>query len=225
MRIDHQTTGVSPPSNVRRPGLGLTAICTLGAALPASAIAHDVETAVAVSLLDTSRSSVHRQAFDDHFVVRERSWLLVEQEPPSRAASSAGTPPAQADGEQVVHSFLRTLDEQPVEAGMTHPAEDLLREAVAVDPIVVSHCMSQLRGNSLADFVRILSRVEAVPGGVRDDLVSTALNSDIVAVRQAGVEAVENWEDPALLEILRSHSDAVSWLQEYADEVLDDLGG
>ena len=41
----------------------------------------------------------------------------------------------------------------------------------------------------------------------------------VASVREAAVEAIEQWEDPALLPLLRDHKEPIGWLKDYIDAV------
>ena len=55
-------------------------------------------------------------------------------------------------------------------------------------------------------------------------LITRALKHSYCKIREAAIQAIENWEDEAIAEIfLTCYNDKVSWLQDYAKQVRDGL--
>lgn len=126
-------------------------------------------------------------------------------------------------------AFFRTLEAQPVEDGRHHPGEEVLLDAKGsfadgIDAWASDLCEHATTPAERASVMRLFGRV-GLPSGTesRKALITRALASPDVEVRDAAVQAVESWEDPALIKVLEAHREAVQWLADYIDQVLDDL--
>jgi len=73
--------------------------------------------------------------------------------------------------------------------------------------------------------LRLLGRVRIDDGELRRRLVETGLASSNAEVRDAAVQAAEQWADPSLASLLRSHKEPVDWLADYVQVVARDLEG
>ena len=129
--------------------------------------------------------------------------------------------------------LIATLLDEPIEDGVTHPAEALIDEALRTNSskcrdwlaqVLVEHY--QTRPSISASIVRCIGRLEYDRVGnwgmhVADD----ALRHKDVEVREAAVRALEAWGGSEALGMLRSHRDPVAWLNEYISQVIVDLSG
>jgi hypothetical protein len=124
--------------------------------------------------------------------------------------------------------IVATLEDEGVEDGVTHPAEALVEGWLAGTDdergAFLLHLRAERRSELRASIVKLAGRV----GGEthlawRKALVETHLRSSSVDERDAAVQAVEQWEDPALVALLQDHSEEVPWLQSYIDRVIDDI--
>lgn len=139
------------------------------------------------------------------------------------AAIEASEPTAEV---RSLAGIVTALDEDPIEDGVTHRAEralDAHLDQFGSMRIVraVSASASSARAAAL---LRLLGRSARVDTEQRKALVRWGLSSESVDVRDAAVQAVENWEDRSLLELLRGHREPVAWLADYAANVVFDLG-
>ena len=129
--------------------------------------------------------------------------------------------------------LLSSLEAEPLEDGVSHPADRLIEAAlhdVSSEP--ASRKCETLRGLALdpehpslaADVLRCVGRQE-LPGtrSWRADLICDALKSSHVEVRDGAAQAAEMWGDAGLGPVLRSHSEPVPWLRSYIEDVIADL--
>ncbi len=140
---------------------------------------------------------------------------------------------------------------QPVDDGYIHPADaiveenlrlflqttpgDLLETLAGPDPQLQSSVVK-----SLARCAKPWTSGPDVPqGAVNEDsftdtwhasnwrygLIDIALRTGNILLRDAAVQAVEEWEDSSLAPLLRSHQEreAVPWLRSYVSDVISDL--
>lgn len=129
--------------------------------------------------------------------------------------------------------LVATLLDEPIEDGVTHPAEGLIDEALRANS---SHCLDWLsqvlgehyptRPSLCASIVRCIGRLDFVRvrgWGMR--VVDDALQNSDTEVREAAIRALEAWGEPEALDMLRRHEDAEDWVNEYVQQVIVDLSG
>jgi hypothetical protein len=120
------------------------------------------------------------------------------------------------------------LDDEPLEDGVTHSAEEVVAGALA-GPAGQLAAFARLVETEpshefSASMLRLAGRVGRTAGpDWRGELVKSALRSSSAILREAAVEAIEQWEDAGLLPLLRAHTESVSWLKAYIDDVIEDL--
>ena len=125
-----------------------------------------------------------------------------------------------------------SLDAEPLEDGMHHPAEQIIEDALFSRE--GQHALGWLRQLSLdagnpsfsAEVLRCLGR-QRHPGTAlwRSELVRDGLAMDSAEIREAAVRAAEWWGDPLMRSVLESHSEVEAWLEEYISDVKCDLNG
>jgi hypothetical protein len=127
---------------------------------------------------------------------------------------------------ELEHALLE-IAKEPVESGVTHPAEQYLERFLGSYGADSLRAWVYERGDAspsrAADILRLLGRTSAVPHAHRIALVSKGLESRNVAVRDAAIEAAEQWADPFLLTLLLAHDEPVPWVREYLGQVIADL--
>ena len=112
------------------------------------------------------------------------------------------------------------LDAEPLEPGMTHPAQAILAEALegsvpsGILDAIRACCVSDEERVGAADLLRCLARL-ASPGTEewRTDLIRDALSSDDLEVRDAALAAAEVWKDRGMLRVLQSHREPSAFLR------------
>ncbi len=120
------------------------------------------------------------------------------------------------------------LDAAPVEDGMRHAGEELLREAIRSYPQEIgawlsSEIFKEVSATSGASVLRLIARIRDLPASLRQELVTRALAADDVELRDAAVQAVDQWGDKNLLQILREHREPEIWIRDYLERVIADL--
>ena len=127
---------------------------------------------------------------------------------------------------------LRTaFDADPLEDGISHPAEQIVREALQSGDDR-SRIFAFLRALSVdaehpglsASVLRCLSRWRFGTPAWRAGIVRSALAADDVEMRDAAVQAAESWGGPEMRDVLRSHVETTPWLRAYLQDVVEDLG-
>lgn len=119
------------------------------------------------------------------------------------------------------------FSDEPLEDGASHRAETILAEALLAPPgeslfdAIRTYCTGASRPSFAAETLRCLGRLTA-PGTAdwRLALVRDALGSPDIEIRDAALQAVEGWEDAALVPVLKSHRESEEWLRDYLHEVL-----
>lgn len=166
-------------------------------------------------------------------------------------ASEAGATQAQSPELQGVVSQLRAeFEAGPIEDGITHPAEQIVANHLpSLMQISPERLLAELEAEHGTDFCSSLlqclgrcdlpsslaSPVLALSSGVvgiqdssawtqwRQQLLSHCLTSQDIVMRDAAIQAAEEWEDPALLSTLESHRERVPWLRDYLADVMSEL--
>lgn len=140
---------------------------------------------------------------------------------------------AEERGRQRLQDRLRaSLDAEPLEDGMDHPAESVIATALdsenpdAVLRWIRSFCLdSSNPAFAAAVFVCVARQPGVGTARWREELVRGGLAVDEVEVRDAAMQAAEYWADPGFLHVLSAHAEPVGWLDEYRRGVMGDLGG
>ena len=128
--------------------------------------------------------------------------------------------------ERLERALRDAFDADPLEDGVSHPAERIVAEVVGTSSALV-----WLRGFVLetesptfgASTLRCLGRLNDVGTAVwRTDLVRRALTNEDVQVRDAALQAAEAWDDAVLLSVLAAHLpfEPVGWLREAMQDVV-----
>lgn len=124
-----------------------------------------------------------------------------------------------------------SLEAEPLEDGMNHPAESTIAEALdSADSATILRwirdiCLDTSRpAFAAAVFLCVARQPEVGNAGWREELVRSGLALDDVEVRDAAMQAAEYWADPGLLHVLSAHSEPIGWLDEYRRGLIDDLG-
>ena len=135
-------------------------------------------------------------------------------------------PLMQGDGSCSLTRIVLALATAPVEDGRTHEGEAFLRTWLAQQG--EQGVLSAVQGGRLpeahfAGFLRLLGRIETLSARLRDAIVGVGLSSLDVDVRDATVQAIEGWNDAALVRRLVDHDEPVGWLHAYAAQVASDV--
>lgn len=134
-------------------------------------------------------------------------------------------------GKEQLDAMLRaTFEVDPVEDGIQHPAEEIIADALGsnkdqrVLEWLKALCMDASQPSYAASVLRCLGRHDHVgTSSWRVGLLRDGLAADSVEIRDAAVQAAESWADSDFIEVLRSHTEPESWLQQYIFDVVDDL--
>jgi hypothetical protein len=122
------------------------------------------------------------------------------------------------------------LQQEPVLDGFHHPAESILQEMFRDHPAesskwVLGHLSERGAYSRAADVLKLLCRFKPESADWRRSIVEIALQSSSDEVRDIAIQAIESWDEPDLIPILRAHPERVPWLADYASQVLRDLEG
>ena len=149
----------------------------------------------------------------------------------------------------VASELAATYESEPIEDCVSHSSEQVVeREAQLlgmIPPVELVGWLSERGGEFAMSVLCTVGRCDVpnVPLGWispswslastqreefgrtawRRELVTAALESPDIRIRDAVVQAVENWEDPALLSAFVGHDESVAWLRDYMDAVTTDL--
>lgn len=126
-----------------------------------------------------------------------------------------------------LEKVIESIKEKSVENGYTHFGETLLSEYFLFNPDfeddLIEILFSEAYKGYSADILRLLARMPPDNIEFRVDIVSRAIKSENVDMRDASVYAIENWGNKECVAILKDYRDEVRWLQEYARMVYQDF--
>lgn len=130
----------------------------------------------------------------------------------------------------VERQLWNAFDTEPLEDGVTHPAEQIIegfvRDTKDAPEWLAELALDETSPAFAASVLRCLSRVAGVGSASwRESVVRGGLASSDVQMRDAALQAAEEWGEPAMCLILRAHlsSEPVAWLRAAAKDVLDAL--
>ncbi len=135
------------------------------------------------------------------------------------------------NGQAQVLSHLRDVFEvEPLEDGIEHPAEEIIRQALldSVDSRVLKWlqeiALDTAQPNLSASVLRCLGRLVR-PGtkSWRIGLIRSALGKGDVEIRDAAVQTAESWGGEAVRRVLAAHDEQLPWLRDYIRDVVEDL--
>ncbi len=142
----------------------------------------------------------------------------------SLGAALAG-PPAKSPP-RLFGQLLASIEAESVEDGMSHPGEALATKIVnSGEATSLVEATIASRASVAASIVQLLGRLRPIELPSRTALIKHALNSRDIQLRDAAVQAIELWEDEAMIPLLASHQEPVAWLNDHIIEVLEDLQG
>lgn len=131
---------------------------------------------------------------------------------------------------QVERELWNVFDTEPLEDGVNHPAEQIIegfvRSAKDAEEWLAELALDETSPAFAAAVLRCLSRVAGVGSASwREKVVRGALASSDVQMRDAALQAAEEWGEPAMCAILQAHvsSEPVAWLRAAAEDVIEDL--
>jgi hypothetical protein len=149
------------------------------------------------------------------------------------AANDANDAAAGDAARQRFQELARVIADEPFDSVTSHPADEPLQAYVR--EFGASSLRARLLGgeplghSQVASILALLGRVLGVGEAEKIALLSTALSSRSLEVRDAAIQAAELWGDHASLHVLDSHQDPVAWLDDYrrraANEIRRDLAG
>ena len=126
-------------------------------------------------------------------------------------------------------AVIAAFETEPLEDGYCHPAEHLIERAIneigdEALSLLYSMVLEQSRHALGASILRCLGRL-SISGREdwRTSIVSEALKSRQVELRDAAIQAAEQWGGTLVIEALKKHPEPVPWLRDYMERVIYDL--
>lgn len=125
--------------------------------------------------------------------------------------------------------LLIAFDETFIEDGVSHPAEQILDEAL--HSAHSEFALSWLRALFLnvdrplftSSVLRCLGRRQPGNDEWRAEIVRLAIESNDVEVRDAAVQAAESWGGSEIRSVLQRHTEEITWLRTYINEVVENI--
>lgn len=156
------------------------------------------------------------------------SWYPV---PLDRAILDQPHDDKDAGRERLEAAMRNAFDAEPVEDGVSHPAEDVVEAAVGISAAALDWLGEFVLDAGSPSFgastLRCLSRLDLGTDAWRVRLVRDALANEDVQVRDAALQAAEAWGGVELLRALAAHlsSEPVDWLRAAMQDVVESLRG
>lgn len=119
-------------------------------------------------------------------------------------------------------AIVQSISVHPVEDGVAHPMEASMAAFIVRYGVPNEIFTRGLRPAQTAGLLHLLGRTR-VPSWTQLNLLVSGLASNSVEIRDAAIQAAENWENPSLASVLRAHRDPRAWLADYASRVANDL--
>jgi hypothetical protein len=126
---------------------------------------------------------------------------------------------------------LKMLETEPVDDGMEHGAEDVVADLVSEFEWEEDRLLSTMRqlesDAAFPDLVRILGRLELSNRALKWQipLIAGLLHSSDVAVRDAALQAVDNWGKSEFRSVLEGYEEPELWLRQYRDDLVSCMRG
>ena len=133
--------------------------------------------------------------------------------------------------DKLENSLFAAFEGETLEDGMIHPAEEIIRRSITSDDEL--EVFERLRDIALdssrpafaSSVLRCLGRQNQIGSvGWRRNLVQAGLVDASIEMRDAAVQAAATWGDHGLRTVLKKHVEPVSWLKDYIDDVVDEIG-
>lgn len=132
--------------------------------------------------------------------------------------------------EKLAAKLQAAFEAEPLEDGMSHPAETVIRRALQsgeggdVLEWLRRFSLDTARPGFAASVLRCLGRQERPgTGSWRVALVRDGLAAEDVGIRDAAIQAAELWGDRDMRRVLEEHFEPVLWLRNYVRDVMEDL--
>jgi hypothetical protein len=129
---------------------------------------------------------------------------------------------------QLLHELVDALLDEPIQDGVTHHSESILRDALNKSPKTVhawiaDNWENETNAGILASLMKCIGRLswdEVLVWGL--DATQASLQHSDIEVRDAAVQAIELWNSPEAIQLLRGHEEGVDWLRDYIAQILSD---
>ena len=150
--------------------------------------------------------------------------------PPTTITTTEALIPQDALRASLMNRLWAKFEAEPLEDGVSHPAENVITEALA--ELRTPRALECFRDISLdtdtpgfaASVLRCLGRQAGLGTEEwRVGLVRAALGADDVEVRDAAAQAAESWGDFGMIAVLEAHAEPLAWLKDYIHAVVDDM--
>lgn len=127
-------------------------------------------------------------------------------------------------------NLIASISRDPVEDGLIHQGQELIREASTQygSPATLGWIEDMINEMDdpylVSSILRLAGRVAPLGSPkARQQLITEFISSNEPTVREAAVQCAETWKDPALKPVLRNHAEEIVWLQNYINDVIEDL--
>jgi len=129
----------------------------------------------------------------------------------------------------IATQLVSVLVAEPVEAGYDHPAEDVIQNLNATSTLDLKIALDHLiNANDTSDALKsslliMIGRASPISDEWRAQIISKALASTSVCIRDAALQAAEELMDSSLLSVLTAHEEPIKWLNSYQKTIISSL--
>lgn len=131
---------------------------------------------------------------------------------------------------KLCRDVLASLEDEPIEDGCFHPAEEIIRIAIETPETVAWSSIESIyyenthRPSICAGILRCVGRQpHELVGECGTGLARRGLIHGDPEVREAAVRAFESWGGTEAISVLKAHTEPVDWLADYVTRVIADL--
>ncbi|MHA1894132.1 MAG: hypothetical protein ACTSX4_06505 [Candidatus Helarchaeota archaeon] len=132
--------------------------------------------------------------------------------------------------EHLTKQFIETILEESFEFGIKSRSEKIIEEQLNINALATRNWLNEIFIDYFNDekiiigILRIIGRFdESVIFPQGQTMALAALNHKSAEIQELGIRAFENWGSYNSLKILENIKINVGWLNEYKDQVIEDL--
>lgn len=136
-----------------------------------------------------------------------------------------------AEKEKLKSWLMNAFDVEPLENGVTHPAEEIISQFLlkSKGPLVFTWLeeliVNTTRPAFVSSIILCLGRFEQLgTADWRATIIRQSLASENIEIRDAAVQAAESWGGSSIRDILLQHNEQILWLRDYIQSIVEDLG-
>ena len=135
-----------------------------------------------------------------------------------------------AEKEKLISWLMNAFDAEPLENGVTHPAEEIISKFLLKSngPLVYTWLeeliVNTTRPAFVSSIILCLGRFEQLgTADWRATIIRQSLASENIEIRDAAAQAAESWGGYSIRDILLQHNEQILWLRDYIHSIIEDM--